>query len=255
MAPPAGEKKKGSAKAPAPAPAAAKKENKPPAAAAKGSGKTPAPPPAAAKAAAKTPAPAPAAAKKAEPAKKAAPAAAKAAEKKPAEPKPAAAVPEAKKAKADAPAKAKAAAGKKSASKKTPAAPKKTVLKGKNTSTGGKKKKVASRFIIDCTLPAEDQLFNCADFEKFLKERIKVAGKTSNFGNALNIERGDKNSKIVVNATIPFSKRYLKYLTKKYLKKNLLRDTLRVISTSREGYELRYFQIGNEADEDEEDNE
>lgn len=49
--------------------------------------------------------------------------------------------------------------------------------------------------------------------------------------------------------------RYLKYLTKKYLKKNLLRDTLRVISTSREGYELRYFQIGNEADEDEEDNE
>ncbi|ODN06050.1 60S ribosomal protein L22 [Orchesella cincta] len=197
-------------------------------------------PPTAAKAA-KAPAAAPAK-------KKAAPAPAK----KAAEPKAPAAKPAEKKP-ADAPATAaKPAAPKKAAAKKAaPTAPKKTVLKGKNTAAG-KKKKVASKFVIDCTLPAEDQLFNCLDFEKFLKERIKVQGKTSNFGNALNIERGDKNSKIVVNASIPFSKRYLKYLTKKYLKKNLLRDTLRVISTSREGYELRYFQIGNEADEDEE---
>jgi large subunit ribosomal protein L22e len=255
MAPPAGEKKKGSGKAPAPAPSAAKKENKPPAAAAaaKGSGKAPAPAPPAAKKEAKPPAAAakapakPAAAKAAEPAKKAA-------EKKPADPKPAAAAPEAKKAKADAPAKAKAAA-KKPAPKKAPAAPKKAVLKGKSTTTGGKKKKISTRFVIDCTLPAEDQLFNCADFEKFLKERIKVQGKTGNFGNSLSIERGDKNSKIVISGSIPLSKRYLKYLTKKYLKKNLLRDTLRVISTSREGYELRYFQIGNDADEEEEDNE
>jgi large subunit ribosomal protein L22e len=47
--------------------------------------------------------------------------------------------------------------------------------------------------------------------------------------------------------------RYLKYLTKKYLKKNLLRDTLRVIATGRDVYELRYFQIGNDADEEDED--
>jgi len=113
---------------------------------------------------------------------------------------------------------------------------------------------VATKFVVDCTLPAEDSLFNCADFEKFLRERIKINGKTSNFGNALSIERGDKN-KIVVNASCPFSKRYLKYLTKKYLKKNLLRDTLRVIATNRDSYELRYFQIGSEADEEEETNE
>jgi len=237
--PPPADKKKGSSKTPAAAPSAAKKENKAPAAAA------------AAKSA-KAPAPAPAAAaKKAEPKKQAPAAPPKAkAEAKPAAP--AAAAPEAKKAKPEGPAVAKP---KKAPKKPAPAAPKKTTLKGKNATAGGKKKKVATRFVIDCTLPAEDQLFNCADFEKFLKERIKVAGKTSNFGNSLNIERGDKNSKVAVNATIPFSKRYLKYLTKKYLKKNLLRDTLRVIATSRDGYELRYFQIGNEADDEEEDNE
>jgi len=238
MAPPS-DKKKGSSKTPAAAPSAAKKENKAPAGSA------------AAKSA-KTPAPAPAAAAKKEP-KKAAPAAPAPKAEKPAAPAAApAAAPEAKKAKADQPPKPKKEKGPK---KPATAAPKKTALKGKNATVGGKKKKIANRFVIDCTLPAEDQLFNCADFEKFLKERIKVQGKTSNFGNALSIERGDKNSKVAVNATIPFSKRYLKYLTKKYLKKNLLRDTLRVIATSRDGYELRYFQIGNEADDEEEDNE
>jgi len=131
------------------------------------------------------------------------------------------------------------------------AAKTKTTLRGKGSL--GKRRKIATKFTIDCTLPAEDQLFNSADFEKFLRERIKVNGKTGNFGNNITIERGDKNSKIIVNATIPFSKRYLKYLTKKYLKKNLLRDTLRVIATGKDVYELRYFQIGNEADDDEDD--
>ena len=48
--------------------------------------------------------------------------------------------------------------------------------------------------------------------------------------------------------------RYLKYLTKKYLKKNNLRDWLRVVASSQIAYELRYFQINNdEEDEDGED--
>lgn len=35
------------------------------------------------------------------------------------------------------------------------------------------------------------------------------------------------NTKITVTSNIPFSKRYLKYLTKKFLKKNTLRDWIR----------------------------
>jgi large subunit ribosomal protein L22e len=42
--------------------------------------------------------------------------------------------------------------------------------------------------------------------------------------------------------------RYLKYLTKKFLKKNNLRDWLRVIANTKDSYELRYFNI----DQDEE---
>ena len=39
------------------------------------------------------------------------------------------------------------------------------------------------------------------------------------------------------------SHRYLKYLTKKYLKKNNLRDWLRVVANTKTGYELRYFNV------------
>lgn len=47
--------------------------------------------------------------------------------------------------------------------------------------------------------------------------------------------------------------RYLKYLTKKYLKKNNLRDWLRVVANTKESYELRYFQINQDEEEEDED--
>lgn len=47
--------------------------------------------------------------------------------------------------------------------------------------------------------------------------------------------------------------RYLKYLTKKYLKKNNLRDWLRVVASDKESYELRYFQISQDDEESDAD--
>ncbi|CAN0504374.1 unnamed protein product, partial [Scytosiphon promiscuus] len=60
-------------------------------------------------------------------------------------------------------------------------------------------------------------------------------------------------ARITVTAQAPFSKRYLKYLTKKYLKKQQLRDYLHVIASHKNTYELRYFSIiNNEPEADEE---
>merc|ERR1712189_104912 len=106
---------------------------------------------------------------------------------------------------------------------------------------------------IDCTHPVEDGILNCADFEKYLHGRIKVGGKTNNFGKELTMER--QKTKIALTSDVPFSKRYLKYLTKKYLKKSNLRDWLRVVASTHTDYELRYFQINNEDEEDDDDNE
>jgi len=46
----------------------------------------------------------------------------------------------------------------------------------------------------------------CVHQETFLRERIKVNGKTNNFGTNVAIERS--KSKVVVSSEIPFSKRF-----------------------------------------------
>ncbi|XP_020291616.1 60S ribosomal protein L22-like [Pseudomyrmex gracilis] len=132
------------------------------------------------------------------------------------------------------------------APKKAKGPAKKQVLRGK-----GQKKKVSLKFTIDCTHPVEDNILDVTNFEKYLQEKIKVNGKTNNFGNNVVLERN--KMKLTINSDTDFSKRYLKYLTKKYLKKNKLRDWLRVVSKDKETYELRYFQINSQEDDDEED--
>lgn len=47
--------------------------------------------------------------------------------------------------------------------------------------------------------------------EKYLQERIKVSGKTNNFGNNVTIERN--KMKLSVNSDIDFSKRYVLYVS------------------------------------------
>merc|ERR1712118_99127 len=96
--------------------------------------------------------------------------------------------------------------------------------------------------------PVDDNILTVADLEKFFKERIKVGGKTGNLGDAVIV--GREKSKINVTAEQPFSKRYLKYLTKKYLKKQQLRDFLHVIAPSKTSYELRYFNINEDNDDE-----
>merc|ERR1712065_77422 len=100
-------------------------------------------------------------------------------------------------------------------------------------SSRGKKKSTNSRFTIDASAPVEDGIMDAASFEKFLHDKIKVNGKAGQLGDAVSIAR-DKT-------TIHVSKRYLKYLTKKYLKKNGLREFLRVVAVNKSTYDLRYF--------------
>ncbi|TEA42495.1 hypothetical protein DBR06_SOUSAS31910031, partial [Sousa chinensis] len=101
---------------------------------------------------------------------------------------------------------------------------------------GGKKKQV-QKFTLDCTCPVEDGIMDAANFEQFLQERMKVHGKAGNLrGGVITIERS--KSKITVTSEVPFSKKYLKYLTKKYLKNHHLRDRLCIDANRKESYEL-----------------
>ncbi|KAI0662771.1 ribosomal protein L22e [Cubamyces menziesii] len=108
------------------------------------------------------------------------------------------------------------------------------------------------KFVIDYSRPANDGVFDGAAFEKFLHDRIKVDGKTGQLGDNVKIHR-DGETKITVTSNIPLSKRYLKYLTKKFLKKNTLRDWIRVVASSKDVYQLRFYNIQSADDEEEEE--
>ena len=134
---------------------------------------------------------------------------------------------------------------------------------------------MTKKFIINCSQPVNDKIFDIQAFEKFLHDRIKVEGRTGNLGDVIQIsQQGD--GKIEVIAHQEFSGRYLKYLyvhmriratsksglggqlltqrsTKKFLKKQQLRDWLRVVSTSKGVYELRFFNVVNDEAEDDDE--
>lgn len=116
----------------------------------------------------------------------------------------------------------------------------------------GKSKKPQT-FVIDCTKPVDDKIMEIGTFEKYLRDKIKINNKTGNLTDDLMTVTKDK-TKITVTSEIPISKRYLKYLTKKFLKKHNVRDWLRVIASNKDRnvYELRYFNIAdNDAEEEE----
>merc|ERR1712096_542866 len=98
--------------------------------------------------------------------------------------------------------------------------------------------------------PVDDDIFDMGEFEKFLSEKIKVGGQTGQVGPDKDVNVDREESTITLTSSIPFSKRYIKFLTKKFLKKNGLRDYVRVIADAKASYELRYFNIQEEADDE-----
>lgn len=104
--------------------------------------------------------------------------------------------------------------------------------------------KVSHNFSIDCSKPVEDKVFNTSNFAEFLRARIKIGGRVGHLGENVKVLSDDK--KITVKADIGFSKRYLKYLTKKYLKKHSLREFLYVVANSKSSYQIKYFNIQQE---------
>eukprot|EP00695_Tsukubamonas_globosa_P002119 TRINITY_DN3221_c0_g1_i1.p1 TRINITY_DN3221_c0_g1~~TRINITY_DN3221_c0_g1_i1.p1 ORF type:complete len:126 (+),score=72.20 TRINITY_DN3221_c0_g1_i1:92-469(+) len=109
-----------------------------------------------------------------------------------------------------------------------------------------------SRFVIDATLPVDDQILDAAAFERYLNEHFKTTkgAKAGVLGEVATIQRD--GAKITVTSKSTLAKRYIKYLTKRFLKKSQLRDYLRIISADKKTYQLRYFNIEGAEEEDQE---
>lgn len=99
----------------------------------------------------------------------------------------------------------------------------------------------------------DDKVLDVAQFEKYLHDKIKISGKTGNLAsNNVVIARDRTKLTVTSPAELNFSKRQLKYLSKRYLKKQQLRDYLRVVAGSKNSYEMRYFSISGGDDADDE---
>ncbi|GMM49139.1 ribosomal 60S subunit protein L22A [Starmerella bacillaris] len=117
------------------------------------------------------------------------------------------------------------------------------------TSKSGKQ---AKKVVIDVTNANSDGSIIVVDeLVKYFKEHIKIDNRTGELENKINIT--SSGEKITITAYVPFSGKYAKYLTKRYLKKKDLRDWLRVVATGRSYFEVRFFNLDAGEDEEEEE--
>ena len=106
-------------------------------------------------------------------------------------------------------------------------------------------KKIAetpSSYAIDCGRLMKEGVWTealMADLEDFFAANLKVNGKRSNFKNVINVEtNGARLVLSLLQKGTPLSKKYIKYLVKKFLHKQDMRDMFRAISTDRQTYAL-----------------
>ena len=100
----------------------------------------------------------------------------------------------------------------------------------------------------------DDKVLDMGQFEKYLNDRIKIKGKTGALAqNGVTIVKDRSKLTVASPPDLGFSKRQLKYLSKRYLKKQQLRDFLRVVAASKNSYEMRYFRISDVDEGDDEE--
>jgi len=90
--------------------------------------------------------------------------------------------------------------------------------------------KAHSKFQIRCKKPVDDEIFDVDEFVKYLAERFKVNGKTGLVGQGKDSNIQKTGTTVHVLSKQPIPKYYIKFLTKRYLKRNGLRDYVRVIA-------------------------
>ena len=61
----------------------------------------------------------------------------------------------------------------------TTSVPKEAKIKKEATKKEAVEAKVTRSFTIDCTKPVEDKVFNTTNFAEYLRQRIKIGGRTS----------------------------------------------------------------------------
>lgn len=111
-----------------------------------------------------------------------------------------------------------------------------------------KKEKAYRKYIVDFNQAVSNNLLSLEAASKFLNQNIKVNGLKGKLGDNVKVSQTDKKDKqknsliVAVDHTMKFSKRYVKYLVKKFLRRENISLYLRVISNGPNTYLVKLFQ-------------
>ena len=107
------------------------------------------------------------------------------------------------------------------------------------------KQKTYKKYTIDLNAPVENNLLTLESALKYLESNMKLNGLKGKLGDSIKINNTEKTDKakntlvISVDNTLEFSKKYLKYLMKKFLKREGIGKFLTVSSTSPNAYTVK----------------
>ena len=101
-------------------------------------------------------------------------------------------------------------------------------------------------YYLDLNGPVQNNLITLESAAKYLSQNIKVKGLKNHLEDLIKIHpiKNDKVKNTVliyVDSNTKFSKRYIRYLTKKFLKKEGIARYLVVASTAPNTYTVRYI--------------
>jgi large subunit ribosomal protein L22e len=115
-----------------------------------------------------------------------------------------------------------------------------------------KKEKSYKKFTVDLNQAVSNTLLSLEAASKYLQNNIKVNGLKGKLGDSVKIGQTDKKDKqkntivLSVDNNLKFSKRYIKYLIKKFLKRENISLYLRVISSGSNSYIVKLFSRNTE---------
>ena len=110
--------------------------------------------------------------------------------------------------------------------------------------------KKPANITLDLGVAYEDDLLVAKELADYLKSALKINGKKGNLQDLVTVTVN--KDKLNISTKVQFAKRYIKYLVKKYLKKNDILEYLKVIATDKQSYKIKYIKLGENEENEEE---
>ena len=107
------------------------------------------------------------------------------------------------------------------------------------------KQKTYKKYTVDFNSPVDNNLLTLESALKYMQSNMKINGLKGKLGNTIKISITDKKDRnkntlvVSVDSSIQFSKRYIRYLVKKFLKREGIARFLTVSSTSPNAYTVK----------------